>query len=226
MREKKFETSPILIKWREWMEAIEPEIRLLLRDARVFWEIRIIIHEHQRTQDFHYGYLERSYLDHVLVRLRRQIKSYKESISFVGLLQEIAKNPEAFSRSSIEPVCSDPSESGNLSFDADIDGPHVCAQGVTEDITQLTSALEVCEAFADERLAYLEKHEVKTAPIFKEFKDCFKLLDKTYVKYHELFYGTGLKTLQPPRQAGTLKGLIKIADDFDAELPEFREYMW
>ena len=27
-----------LQKWREWMEAIEPEIRLLLRDARVFWE--------------------------------------------------------------------------------------------------------------------------------------------------------------------------------------------
>ena len=46
-----------LQKWREWMEAIEPEIRLLLRDARVFWEIQIIIGGHRRTQDFHYGYL-------------------------------------------------------------------------------------------------------------------------------------------------------------------------
>ena len=55
MGEKKL-TSPKLQKWREWMEAIEPEIRLLLRDARVFWEIRIIIHGHRRTQDFHYGY--------------------------------------------------------------------------------------------------------------------------------------------------------------------------
>lgn len=35
-----------LQKWREGMEVIEPEIRLLLRDARVFWEIRIIIHGH------------------------------------------------------------------------------------------------------------------------------------------------------------------------------------
>ena len=96
------------------MEAIESEIRLLLRDARVFWEIRIIIHGNQRTQDFHYGYLERSYLDHVLVRLRQQIK--KEGISFVGLLHEIAtKIPRRFSRSSTEAVCSDPSESGNLS---------------------------------------------------------------------------------------------------------------
>ena len=32
MSEKKL-TSPKLQKWREWMKAIEPEIRLLLRDA-------------------------------------------------------------------------------------------------------------------------------------------------------------------------------------------------
>ena len=226
MREKKIETSPILIKWHEWMEAIEPEIRLLLRDARVFWEIQIIIHGHQRTQDFHYGYLERSYLDHVLVRLRRQIKSYEEGISFVGLLHEIAKKPEAFSCSSIEAVCSDPSESGNLSSDVGIDATQVCPQMAVKDITQLTSALEACEAFAAERFAYWQTHESTRIPLSKELNACFKLLDKTYVKYHTLFYGNGLKTLQPPRQAGTLKGLIRIADDFDDDLPEFKEYMW
>ena len=70
-----FEMSPKLRKWREWMQVIERDIRLLLRDARVFWEIQIIIHGHQRTQDFHYGYLERSYLDHVLARLDQHIKT-------------------------------------------------------------------------------------------------------------------------------------------------------
>ena len=224
MGEKKL-TSPELQKWREWMEAIEPEIRLLLRDARVFWEIQIIICGNQRTQDFHYGYLERSYLDHVLVRLRQQIRSCKEGISFVGLLHEIAKNPEELSRSSFEAVHSDPNESDNFSSDADIDGGHVYAQMVVEDITELESALEVCEEFADERFVYWQTYESASIPQSKELNACLKLLDKTYVKYHTLFYGDGLKTLQPPRQAGTLKGLIKIADDFDAELPEFREYM-
>lgn len=222
---EKILTSPKLQKWREWMEAIEPEIRLLLRDARVFWEIQIIIHGHQRTQDFHYGYLERSYLDHVLVRLCQQIKSYEEGISFVGLLHEIAKNPEELSRSSFETVCSAPNESGNFSSDADIDSRQVCPQMVVEDITQLKSALEACEGFADERFDYWQTHESTSIPLSEELNACFKLLDKTYVKYHTLFYGEGLKTLQPPRQAGTLKGLIKIADDFDAELPEFAEYM-
>ena len=214
-----------LQKWREWMETIEPEIRLLLRDARVFWEIQIIISGHRRTKDFHYGYLERSYLDHVIASLRRQIKPYKGHISFVGLLNEIAENPQELSDTSFDAVSSGPDDMPDSASCLDVIGVHICPEMVTEDIVQLTSGLEACEAFVDERLAYCVKHASKNIPLSKELDACFKLLDKTYVKYHELFYRKGLKTLQPPRQAGTLKGLIKIADDFDAELPEFREYM-
>ena len=222
---QKFEISPKLQKWREWMEAIEPEIRLLLRDARVFWEIQIIIGGHRRTQDFHYGYLERSYLDHVIASLRRQIKPYKGHISFVGLLHEVAENPQELSDTSLDSVRSDPNDMSGSAPCLDVMDVHICPEMVTEDIVQLISRLEACEAFADERRAYYAKHASKNIPLSKELDACFKLLDKTYVKYHELFYRKGLKTLQPPRQAGTLKGLIKIADDFDAELPEFREYM-
>ena len=224
MSEKKLINSK-LQKWREWMEAIEPEIRLLLRDARVFWEIQIIIDGHRRTKDFHYGYLERSYLDHVIASLRRQIKRCKGRISFVGLLHEIAENPQELPHTSCDSDRSGPNDMSDSVSCSDVIGKHICPEMVTEDIAQLTSALEACEAFAYERLAYSEKHASKNIPLSKEFNACFKLLDKTYVKYHELFYRKGLKTLQPPRQAGTLKGLIKIADDFDAELPEFREYM-
>ena len=222
---EKILTSPKLQKWREWMEVIEPEIRLLLRDARVFWEIRIIIHGHRRTQDFHYGYLERSHLNYILARLHRQIKPNEERISFVGLLDKIAENLGELSDPNSDSVRSGPNNLPDAAACTDVIDMHICPQMIAEDIAQLTSALEACETFVGERLTYLERHEAKTAPVFKEFKDCLKLLDKTYVKYHVLFYGDGLKTLQPPRQAGTLKGLIKIADDFDAELPEFEEYM-
>ena len=225
MSQRNLKMSLKLSEWREWMKAIEPEIRLLLRDARTFWEVRIIIHGHQRTQGFHYSYLERSYLAHALVGLRRQLKLDKGCTSLVGLLNDIAKNPEELSRGYFEAVCSDPNEGASFAPYANVDGAHVCPQMVAEDLARLTLALNACEKFADERLPYLEKHEVEITPTFKEFKDCFKVLDKTYVKYHLLFYGDGLKTLQPPRQAGTLKGFINIADDFDAELPEFTEYM-
>lgn len=225
MSEKKLINSK-LQKWREWMATIEPEIRLLLRDARVFWEIQIIIDGHRRTQDFHYGYLERSYLDHVIASLRRQLKPHKGRISFVGLLHEIAENPQELPHTSCDSDLSGANDIPDSASHSDVIGTHICPEMVTEDITQLTSALEACEAFVDERLAYSKKHALKNIPLSQELDACFKLLDKTYVKYHELFYRKGLKTLQPPRQAGTLKGLIKIADDFDDDLPEFREYMW
>ena len=224
MSEKKLINSKFQ-KWREWMTTIEPEIRLLLRDARVFWEIQIIIDGHRRTQDFHYGYLERSYLDHVIASLRRQLKPHKGHISFVGLLHEIVENPQELPHTSCNSERSDPKDMSDSASCSDVISTHICPEMVTEDIEQLTSALEACEAFADERLVYCAKHASKNIPLSKELDACFKLLDKTYVKYHELFYRKGLKTLQPPRQAGTLKGLIKIADDFDAELPEFRECM-
>ncbi len=224
MSKKKLISSK-LQKWREWMEVIEPEIRLLLRDARVFWEIRIIIHGHRRTQDFHYGYLERSHLNYMLARLYRQIKPDEARISFVGLLHKIAENLGELSDFDSGSVRSDLNNLSDAAAYPDVIDMHICPQMIAEDIAQLTSALEACETFVGERLAYLERHEAKTAPLFKEVKNCLKLLDKTYVKYHVLFYGDGLKTLQPPRQAGTLNGLIKIADDFDAELPEFEEYM-
>lgn len=227
MRQKKFKMSLKLKKWREWMQVIKPEIRLLLQDARTFRELRIIIHGHQRTQSLHYGYLERSYLVHGLMGLRRQLKPNKGRISVVGLLNDIAKNPEELSVSYFESICSDPNASANFAAYVNVDGTHVCAQMVTEDLRRLTLALDACEKFVDERLSYLDfdEQEVEIAPPFNEFKDCFKVLDKTYVKYHSLFYADGLKTLQPPRQAGTLKGFITMADDFDAELPEFTEYM-
>ena len=75
---------------------------------------------------------------------------------------------------------------------------------------------------------------------FGELDECVKLLDKTYVKYHSLFYAEWVVTVMPTYQynwkeiflepwlaavAGSAKGLIHISEDFDDELPEFKEYV-
>ena len=94
---QKFEKNQKLEKWLEWMEKIHNEIRALVEDANMFWEVQDIIRENPRIQkpNAFYSYLARTYLSHALVGLRRQTKLQKESISFVGLLDEIAKNPIA-----------------------------------------------------------------------------------------------------------------------------------
>ena len=215
-------------------------------------------------------YLARTYLSHALAGLRRQIKPHKDSISFIRLLEDIADNPEQLSRSfyrsprshsDAPDICQRESE-GTLRLAeagitdssqlqklinmddfakyADASGTHVCPQMAKDDRNSLKSAVEACEEYADKRIAHLDKDEPELVPTFGELDECIKLLDKTYVKYHLLFYAEGMDTLMPTYQydwkkvflepwlaavAGSARGRIHLSEDFDEELPEFREYM-
>ncbi len=264
--------SPKLKKWLRWMETVHEEILGLLRDTSMFWEVQDIIRANPRIQkpSTFYRYLGRTYLSHALSSLRRQVKPNKDSISLIGLLDDIAKNPEQLSRSYYRSLCSHPDgpdiyqtesegrttlaeagitdssqlkkliKMGNFAQYADASGKHVCPQMVKADRDELKSAVEACEGFADKRIAHWDNDEPEDVPTFGELDECIKLLDKTYVKYHLLFYAEGMSTLLPTYQcnwkkvflepwlaavAGSAKGLIHISEDFDDELPEFREYM-
>ena len=269
---QEFKISPKLKKWLNWMENIQSEIQKLLRDANMFWEVQGIIRENPHIQkpSAFYSYLGRTYLSHALVGLRRQIKPQKDSISFVGLLEDVAKNPKELSQSYYRSLCAypdgpdmnqiemegqkEPEEVGITSTSqlkdliqmddfapyADASGEHICPQIVKDDLHALKSAVEKHEEFADKRIAHWDKGEPDVIPTFGELDDCVKLLDKTYVKYHLLFYAESIDTLMPTYQyewkkiflepwlkavAGSAKGLIHIGEDFDDELPDFKEYM-
>ena len=264
--------SPKLEKWLRWMETIQGKIRGLLRDTNMFWEVQDIIRANPRIQkpSAFYSYLGRTYLSHALSGLRRQIKPQKDSISFVGLLDDIAKNPEELSRSYYRSLCAYPDgpdisqiemegkeeleevgivDTSQLKDSIPVDdfapyadaiGEHVCPQVLSDDLKMLKSAAENLEEYADKRIAHWDKRKPKVVPTFGELDDCIKLLDKTYVKYHLLFYAESIDTLMPTYQyewkaiflepwlktgAGSAKGLIHIGEDFDDELPDFKEYM-
>ena len=236
-----------LNKWLKWMEIIQGEIQMLLRDINMFWEVQDIIRENPHIQkpSAFYSYLGRTYLSHALAGLRRQIKPQKDSISFVGLLDEIAKNPEELSRNYYRSLCANPDRPDMMQMDdfapyADASGEYVCPTMVKDDLETLKLAVEAHEEFADKRIAHWDKGEPDVIPTFGELDDCIKLLDKTYVKYHLLFYAESIDTLMPTYQyewkkiflepwlkavAGSAKGLIRIGEDFDDELPDFKEYM-
>ena len=244
------------------MEIIEKEIYGLVVDANMFWEVQAIIRENPRLQkpSTFYRYLGRTYLSHALSGLRRQIKPQKDSISFVGLLDDIAKNPEElsfkyycsvrWSESEAQQLTKLDSARSGFSYQkviksefekhADASGEHVCPQMVKDDLNALKSAVEQHEEFADKRIAHWDKGEPEVIPTFGELDDCIKLLDKTYVKYHLLFYAESSNTLMPTYQYewkkiflepwlktgfGSAKGRIHIAEDFNDELPDFKEYM-
>lgn len=205
---QEFVKSQKLEKWLKWMKVIHDEIQLLLWEARMFWEVQDIIRNNPSIQvpNPFYRYLGRSYLSHALVGLRRQIKPHKDSISFAGLLEDIAQNPNELSLSYYrsrrgELVISDIDVvKEEFSKYADPNDEYVCHQKVKADIDKLKKAAKECEEFADKRIAHHDKREPKVIPTYKELDDCLKLLDQTYVKYHLLFYAEGMTTLNSEPQ--------------------------
>ena len=245
---QEFEKSPKLKKWLHWMEVIRDEISELLRDESMFWEIQDIIRENPRMHkpNVFYGYLRRTYLSHTLAGLRRQIKPHKNSISLVGLLEEIAKNPEELSFRYFCFILSESAAGQGLPMTkedfkqyAAPNGQHVCPKMIEDDLGSFKSAIGIAEGYIDKRIAHRDKSEPEIVPTSSDTSQCFHVLEKTYIKYHSLFYAEILNTLTPIYQYnwkeiflepwiktgfGSAKGLMHMAEDFDDELPGFREY--
>lgn len=212
---QKFVKSQKLEKWLKWMQTIHDEIVHLLSDVKVFWEVQDVIRQnpHIQRQSYFYHYLERSYISHALAGLRRQIKPQKGSISFLGLLKDIAENPNALSFSyylSIRKSKSDLQrfQKSGVPFSyremieeefkryADPNCEHVCPEMVKGDLKKLKETTKTCEDFVDKRIVHWDKREPKNVLTFPELDDCLKLLDKTYVKYHLLFHAESTETLE------------------------------
>ena len=230
---QEFKMSQKLKKWREWMATIHDEIRALVWDAKIYGEVQDIIREQHSNVHWcsiYSRYLGRIHLPYALSQLRRQIKPPQDSISLIGLLDEIAKNPEELS---FNDYCSVLAESDPEKLDvskadfkqyADASGTHVCPRMVKRDLAKLKKATKTCEDLANEYISDRAYRDPEQDATFDQLAHCIQLLDKTYVKYHLLFYGEGLTTLTAPR-AGSAKGLIRMTEDFDDELEDFKEYM-
>ena len=198
-----FAKSQKLEKWLKWMRVIRDEIQLLVWEAKMFWEVQDIIRQNPRIQNPNpfYRYLGRSYVSHTLAGLRRQIKPQKDSISFVGLLEDIAQHPTELSLAYYRSrrgefiVYDRDVTKEEFSKYADSTAEYVCPQKVTADVDTLKKAAEACEEFADKRIAHRDRREPKIVPTYNQLDNCIKLLDEIYVKYHLLFYAVGMTTL-------------------------------
>ena len=211
-----FVKSQKLEKWLKWMQVIHDEIQLLVWEAKMFWEVQDIIRNNpsiQRPNPF-YRYLGRSYGSYALVGLRRQIKQQKDSISFVGLLEDVAKHPTELSLTyyrscrdqpenhiftSLAPLNIDVAKD-EFSTYADASGEYVCPIKIKLDIDELKGAARACEEFVDKRIAHRDKREPKVVPTYEQIDNCINLFDRKYVKYHLLFYAVGMTTLYPEPQ--------------------------
>lgn len=217
-----------LKEWYDSMDAIQKSISQLLGDVQQFHGVRDIILANPNLPKQHrfFDYLFDSYIAHVLMGIRRQIKYRdKRIISFARLLKEIVDNPhpEILSRSVLRPSSSGrpqwtPTGMDDFAKFADPSGTYVCQQKVKSDLAELKAAAKACEAVADKRIAHQDKAALPPLPISKwedlerEINTSLDVLEEKCVKYYELFFNEGYATMIPTPQGewGEWKTIFSI----------------
>jgi len=195
-----------LKKWIKWLKVCEVEIQGLLTYRDIFWNVQELIKNNQAIQkpSSFYWYLGDTYISHVAIAIRRQVKIDKQSISFARLLNEIAGDPKHVSRK----YFTDLYKGSNAEHRADSDFDRFSGKGkdfissdmVLSDLSTLQKTAKKIEKFADKRIAHIDKSKPKIIPTFQDVDDCIDILDKLYVKYHLVFHASASSSLMPTYQ--------------------------
>lgn len=195
-----------LQKWIRWLEIIKIEIQELVIAKHTFHEVQRMIRENSKLQvsNSFYSYFTSTYVSHVVIGLRRQIKTNPQSISLALLLKELNESPQILSRTYFISLYegSVVRDFANKDFDqfAEPAAAHINPDLVLADLQQLRNASAKCEVFADKRLAHRDKREPEFLPTYYEVDACIDLLDKLYIKYCLLFHAKSMVTLLPTWQ--------------------------
>lgn len=198
--------DPKLEKWLRWFDVIKVEIQDLVVAKHTFNEVQGMIRANPKLHKHSsfYDHFARTYVSHVVIGLRRQIKRDGQSISMSRLFEEMIATPQAFPRKWFTDkykgsVVQDFADSDFDKF-ATPGAPHIDPKLVEVDLHRLQAATKRCEDFADKRVAHRDKREPKEIPTYNEVDECVDLLDELYVKYFLLFHQASMDTLLPTWQ--------------------------
>jgi hypothetical protein len=198
--------DPRLEKWLRWLNVIKLQVRDLVMAKYTFHEIQKMIAANptiQKDNSF-YRYLTNTYVSHVVIGLRRQLKLDSQSISLVLLMQELIATPEVLSRTYFKglyagSVVEDRAD-GDFDKFSKAGAAHIDPDLIAADLSRLRSATVNCEEFADKRVAHHDKRDPKQLPTFNEVDAAIDLLDELYCRYLLMFEAKSMSSLLPTWQ--------------------------
>ena len=86
--------SKKVAKWLKWIQLIGHDCGNLILSKDMFLDLRGLIAKNPKMQepDYFHDYMHDTYLAHVLMMLRKHVKTDSQSISLVSLSQDILDN--------------------------------------------------------------------------------------------------------------------------------------
>lgn len=179
-------------KWEKWLEIIREEVMGLVRNKYIFWKLGDIVKnnpEIQKPNSF-YKFAGDTYFAYAVMGIRRQTKPNKDSISFVGLLEEIVEMPCVLSREGFVALYEEDARfeaRHDFAQFAQKDAEYVDPDMVQQDLHKLQELGDPVENLADRQIAHYDKRPAKNIPSFGELDACIDFLAELTEKYWLLF---------------------------------------
>lgn len=181
-------------KWNNWLTKIYNDVQGLLINRYVFREVQRIIRSNpqiQRQSAF-YEWMKNVYNAAVVIGIRRQLDTDKNSISFVRLFQEILKNPKILSRERYIALYAGsrlPNSYVQRGFNkfSGAGQPHVNPDRIKADLSTLTQTAAEIRKYANKRIAHFDRSRFRNLPTDAEVDEALDYLEDLLKKYMALF---------------------------------------
>lgn len=191
--------------WRDQLSTIHEDIAGLLGSRIVFRELQAIVAANPRIHkpSRFYRWLPWMYRDAMVMGVRRQADTGGRCVSLAKLLAEIQQAPGLITRDDFvsrwppEERCKADREFDKFSGPG---GQHLDCSVPCRDLAALRSKARALRAFANRRVAHLDKQPPKLRATSSGLDECLDLLEALLKKYLLLVKGDALDYIAPVPQ--------------------------
>jgi hypothetical protein len=199
-------TKKTFERWRRWAEKIRDDLQGIVNYQQVyeyFIEMANANLEHINENHGHLfcDFVHRCYGVHAATGIRRHVKSDKDSISLMKLLDQLQKGSSQFTYEFYLqqfPLQKDKWEWQKSTFAGfSENGQTLSAQMVLEDQEAIRIVAGKVSDFTDRAIAHLDQRGIEEAVTYYDLAESLSLFNRIACKYITLFAGEAYTTLKP-----------------------------
>ncbi len=190
-----------LKKWINWLKTINQEVTELLISRSSFWYYLYLTDTNAvpRGKKVFGHYLCSSYVSHVSMGIRRQIKVNNQSISFARLLSEIIEDPEILTREYYRKLyIGTPNEGKADDHFNEYSGfvfDHIDPIVPDSDLKHLRKHTSYIEKLADKRIAHRDYNAFERKTLIYDLENSIETIEILCRKYNFIFFAENIDLL-------------------------------
>jgi hypothetical protein len=181
-------------KWIKWSDAIQADLRSTVILNLIYHDLADIVKANDALPQENplYWYLSVQHAQSIAMAVRRQVKNQRDSISLIGLLEDVRDNANLITRSrTLSGIDRAFVPRFATAFD-DISqgGDTLSEEVISKDIAEVRNAAAILEEYADRVVAHLDKRQPKSWPMYDDLHGALETLERVLYRYRFVITGS------------------------------------